>query len=129
MREGLLPNSIAGHGKAAPHVDNAPSKKVIYAALVGNLLVAATKFVAAAMTGSSSMLSEAVHSLVDTGQRGASSLRLFAIKPKTRRVDPLGYGPRDLLLELHRLAAAFRDRRRCLVLRRRHTKWVRLTGR
>ena len=43
------------------------SKKVIFAALVGNALIAVTKFAAAAATGSSAMLSEGIHSLVDTG--------------------------------------------------------------
>jgi cation diffusion facilitator family transporter len=68
------------------------SKLVIYAALVGNLLVALTKFVAAALSGSSSMLSEGVHSLVDTFNE---VLLLYGIRRAGRapdRAHPLGYG-------------------------------------
>ncbi len=42
------------------------SKVVVYAALAANLLVSATKFIAASVSGSASMMSEGVHSLVDT---------------------------------------------------------------
>ena len=45
------------------------SKKVIYAALIGNGLIAITKFFAAFITGSSAMFSEGIHSLVDTGNQ------------------------------------------------------------
>ncbi len=68
------------------------SKKVIYAALVGNALIAVTKFFAASVTGSAAMLSEGIHSLVDTGNQ---SLLLFGIHRSKRPADekhPFGYG-------------------------------------
>jgi cation diffusion facilitator family transporter len=68
------------------------SKRVIYAALAGNLLVALTKFGAAWWTGSSAMLSEAIHSLVDTGNQVLLlyGMHRAAIPPDAQH--PLGHG-------------------------------------
>ena len=68
------------------------SKPVVIAAFVGNALVAVTKFIAAWWTGSSVMLSEAIHSLVDTSNQ---VLLLYGLKRAERPADsshPLGYG-------------------------------------
>lgn len=68
------------------------SKTVIYAALAGNSLIAATKFAAAAFTGSSAMMAEGIHSLVDTGNQ---LLLLYGLRrarcPATPRF-PFGHG-------------------------------------
>lgn len=65
---------------------------MIYAALAGNLLVAVTKMAAAAYTGSSAMLSESVHSVVDTGNE---ILLLYGLRRSSQPPDrehPIGYG-------------------------------------
>jgi cation diffusion facilitator family transporter len=70
---------------------NGRTVTAVWAALAGNILVAAAKFVAAASTGSAAMLSEAVHSLVDTVNE---VLLLYGIARSARpadRLHPLGY--------------------------------------
>jgi cation diffusion facilitator family transporter len=70
----------------------ANSKPVIIAALAGNSLIAVTKFVASAITGSSAMFSEGIHSVVDTGNQG---LLLFGLRQAKKAPDeefPFGHG-------------------------------------
>ena len=68
------------------------SKVAVVAAIVGNLAVAIIKFVAASITGSSAMIAEGIHSLVDTGNGG---LVLLGMNKSTAPADsehPFGHG-------------------------------------
>lgn len=66
---------MAGHGE---------SKVAVIAAVVGNLAIAVAKFVAAGITGSSAMIAEGIHSLVDTGNGG---LLLLGMKQAAKPAD------------------------------------------
>jgi cation diffusion facilitator family transporter len=68
------------------------SRIVVYAALAGNFLIAVTKFIAAAFTGSSAMLSEGVHSLVDTGNELLLLYGLHRAAKPPDREHPFGHG-------------------------------------
>lgn len=70
----------------------AKSKRAVYAAIIGNLAIAVMKFAAAALTGSSAMLSEGIHSLVDTGNGGLLLLGIRLSKKPPDAAHPFGHG-------------------------------------
>lgn len=64
----------------------------VYSALAADILIAATKFIAGGYTNSSSMISEGIHSLVDTSNQ---LLLLYGLKRSKKPADrqrPFGYG-------------------------------------
>ncbi|MFA4964698.1 MAG: cation diffusion facilitator family transporter [Thermoleophilia bacterium] len=70
----------------------AESKKAVVAAIIGNAAIAVIKFIAGSITGSSAMISEAIHSLVDTGNGG---LLFHGLRRGARPADahhPFGHG-------------------------------------
>jgi cation diffusion facilitator family transporter len=73
-------------------MSTAGSTRAIIAALLANAGIAVAKFIGFAITGSSSMLAEGVHSVADTSNQG---LLLLGQRQSRREADPLhpfGYG-------------------------------------
>ena len=70
----------------------AASSRTLVIALVANLGIAASKFVAAAITGSSAMLTEGVHSLVDSTNQVLLMWGRHAARRPPDAIHPFGYG-------------------------------------
>lgn len=68
------------------------NKVVVYAALGGNLAVATIKFIAFGLTGATAMLTEGIHSVVDTGDQALLLIGLGRSGRPADKSHPFGYG-------------------------------------
>ena len=68
------------------------SRRAVVAALFANFGIAAAKFLAFAVTGSASLLAEAIHSVADTGNQGLLFLGARRAQRPPTAAHPFGYG-------------------------------------
>ena len=85
-RQGAAANAQSSSG---PSEDG--SRKTVIAAMVANLAIAVTKLGAALFTGSSSMLAEGIHSIIDTANQGFLLIGLARAKKPADAKHPFGY--------------------------------------
>ena len=84
-----------GGGMRPPQPAKDPGKSgkaVVYAALAANCGIAVTKFIAAALSGSSAMMAEGIHSTVDTANQGFLLLGMARAEKPADAQHPFGYG-------------------------------------
>jgi cation diffusion facilitator family transporter len=84
-----MPKGGETSGQAAP---GDGSRRVVLAALAGNLAIAVTKFGAFAFTGSAAILTEGIHSLVDTGDQLLMLVGQRRAERPASPSHPFGYG-------------------------------------
>ena len=73
-------------------VKHGGSRISVVAAIAGNLIIALIKFVAAALTGSSAMIAEGIHSVVDTGNGVLLLLGMRRAEQPADAIHPFGHG-------------------------------------
>lgn len=89
VRRGL---ALPSGGGMSPSGGSPNSMRIVNLAIAGNSVIAACKMLAYANSGSSAMLSEAIHSIVDTANQGLLLYGLHTAKSAPDKTHPYGYG-------------------------------------
>lgn len=92
MPEGQLPENPAAAPAAEEAAPHGESTVAVVAAIIANIAIGIVKFIASAISGSSAMFSEGVHSIVDSGNGMLVLLGIHRAKKPADPVHPFGHG-------------------------------------